>query len=40
MIASLTGTAAYVGLDRIEVRVGGVGLVLHTTPATPGWAPR
>ncbi len=36
MIASLTGTAAYVGLDRIEVRVGAVGLVLHTTPATAG----
>ncbi len=36
MIASLTGTVEYVGLDRLILRVGGVGLLVHTTPATAG----
>lgn len=34
MIASLTGSIEYVGLDRLILRVGGVGLLVHTTPAT------
>lgn len=34
MIASLTGTVGHVGLDRLTVVVGGVGLLVHTTPAT------
>ncbi len=34
MIASLRGTAASVGLDRVVVDVGGVGMLVHTTPAT------
>lgn len=33
MIASLAGTIAHVGLDRVTVVVGGVGLLVHTTPA-------
>lgn len=34
MIASVRGTVAHVGLDRVVVEVGGVGMLLHTTPAT------
>jgi Holliday junction DNA helicase RuvA len=34
MIASVRGTVAHVGLDRVVVEVGGVGMMLHTTPAT------
>jgi len=33
MIASLTGTVGAVGLDHVVVEVGGVGLLVHTTPA-------
>ncbi|GAA4409494.1 Holliday junction branch migration protein RuvA [Fodinibacter luteus] len=34
MIASVRGPVAHVGLDRVVVEVGGVGLLVHTTPAT------
>lgn len=34
MISTLTGAVRHVGLDRIVVEVGGVGLTVHTTPAT------
>ncbi|MGW2090865.1 Holliday junction branch migration protein RuvA [Promicromonospora sukumoe] len=34
MIASLTGTVAHVTLDRVVVDVGGVGYLVHATPAT------
>ena len=34
MIASLTGVVEQVGLDRVVVVVGGVGMLVHTTPAT------
>ncbi|MFD7022700.1 Holliday junction branch migration protein RuvA [Promicromonospora sukumoe] len=34
MIASLTGTVAHVTLDRAVVDVGGVGYLVHATPAT------
>lgn len=34
MIASVRGTVTYVGLDRTVVEVGGVGMLLHTTPGT------
>ena len=34
MIASLRGTVQHVGLDRVVVEVGGVGMLLHTTPTT------
>ncbi len=33
MIASVRGTVLRVGLDRLVVEVGGVGLLVHTTPA-------
>ena len=33
MIASVTGTAQHVGLDRVVVDVHGVGLLVHTPPA-------
>lgn len=36
MIASLAGTVAHVGLDRIIIEVGGVGMLVHTTPRTAG----
>ena len=36
MIASLAGVVEHVGLDRVVVVVGGVGLLVHTTPATAG----
>lgn len=34
MIASVTGPVQHVGLDHVVVQVGGVGLLVHTTPAT------
>ncbi len=34
MIASIRGPVGHVGLDRVVVEVGGVGLLVHTTPAT------
>jgi Holliday junction DNA helicase RuvA len=39
MIASLSGVVDHVGLDRLVVLVGGVGLLVHTTPATAGCRP-
>ena len=38
MIASLAGVVEYAGLDRLVVRVGGVGVLVHTPPATAGGA--
>ncbi|MCA0335871.1 MAG: Holliday junction branch migration protein RuvA [Actinobacteria bacterium] len=40
MIASLTGTVGAGGLDRLTLVVGGVGLLVHTTPATASAARR
>ena len=34
MIASVRGTVAHVGLDHVVVEVAGVGMLVHTTPAT------
>lgn len=34
MIASVRGTVRSVGLDHVVLEVGGVGLLVHTTPAT------
>ncbi|GAA1184737.1 Holliday junction branch migration protein RuvA [Ornithinimicrobium humiphilum] len=34
MIASVRGPVRHVGLDHVIVEVGGVGLLVHTTPAT------
>ena len=34
MIASLRGTVSHVGLDHVVLEVGGVGMLVHTTPAT------
>ncbi|MFQ6170715.1 Holliday junction branch migration protein RuvA [Oryzobacter sp. R7] len=34
MIASLRGRVTHVGLDHVVVEVGGVGMLVHTTPAT------
>lgn len=34
MIASLAGIVGHVGLDRAVIEVGGVGLLVHTTPGT------
>lgn len=34
MIASVRGPVLHVGLDHLVVEVGGVGLLVHTTPAT------
>lgn len=34
MIASVRGPVRHVGLDHVVVEVGGVGLLLHTTPST------
>jgi Holliday junction DNA helicase RuvA len=34
VIASVRGAVRHVGLDRVVVEVGGVGMLLHTTPAT------
>ncbi|KGN33327.1 Holliday junction DNA helicase RuvA [Knoellia sinensis KCTC 19936] len=36
MIASLSGHVGHVGLDRIVLQVGGVGMLVHTTPRTAG----
>jgi holliday junction DNA helicase RuvA len=36
VIASLRGTVLRVGLDRVVVEVGGVGMLAHTTPGTAG----
>lgn len=38
MIASVTGAVRRVGLDRVEVTIGGVGMLVHTTPATAATA--
>lgn len=34
MISSLSGRVGHVGLDRLVVEVGGVGMLVHTTPRT------
>jgi holliday junction DNA helicase RuvA len=34
VIASVRGTVLHVGLDRVVLEVGGVGMLLHTTPGT------
>lgn len=34
MISSVRGTALSVGLDRVVIEVGGVGMLVHTTPGT------
>lgn len=34
MIASVRGSLTHVGLDHVVVEVGGVGMLVHTTPAT------
>lgn len=34
MIASVSGLVAHAGLDRVVVEVGGVGMLVHTTPPT------
>ena len=34
MIASVSGVVEHAGLDRVVVVVGGVGMLVHTTPAT------
>ncbi|MGO0577277.1 Holliday junction branch migration protein RuvA [Ornithinimicrobium panacihumi] len=34
MIASVRGPVRHVGLDNVVIEVGGVGLLVHTTPAT------
>lgn len=34
MIASVRGAVGHVGLDHVVVEVGGVGMLVHTTPAT------
>jgi Holliday junction DNA helicase RuvA len=34
VIASLRGTVTHVGLDHVVLEVGGVGMLVHTTPAT------
>ena len=36
MIASVRGCVVHAGLDRLVVEVGGVGMLLHTTPGTAG----
>ncbi|OLT39377.1 Holliday junction DNA helicase RuvA [Serinicoccus sp. CNJ-927] len=38
MIASVRGTVRHVGLDHLVVEVGGVGLLVHTTPETAAGA--
>ena len=39
MIASVTGSAQHVGLDRVVVSVGGVGMLVHTPPAVAAACP-
>lgn len=34
MISSVRGSVTHVGLDRVVVEVGGVGMLVHTTPTT------
>ena len=34
MIASVRGEVSHVGLDNVVVEVGGVGVLVHVTPAT------
>lgn len=34
MISSLSGRVGHVGLDRLVIEVGGVGMLVHTTPRT------
>ena len=34
MIASVRGPVTHVGLDHVVVEVGGVGMLVHATPAT------
>ncbi|MGB7817993.1 MAG: Holliday junction branch migration protein RuvA, partial [Ornithinibacter sp.] len=34
MIASVRGTVTHVGLDRVVIEVGGVGMLVHATPST------
>ena len=34
MIASVRGSVLHTGLDRVVVEVGGVGMLVHTTPGT------
>jgi Holliday junction DNA helicase RuvA len=34
VIASVRGPVRHLGLDRVVIEVGGVGMLLHTTPAT------
>ena len=36
MISSLSGRVGHVGLDRVVIEVGGVGMLVHTTPRTAG----
>ena len=36
MISSVRGPVTHVGLDHVVVDVGGVGMLVHTTPATAG----
>lgn len=36
MIATLRGRVTHVGLDQVVLEVGGVGLIVHTTPAVAG----
>lgn len=36
MIASVTGMVEHAGLDRVVIVVGGVGMLVHTTPGTAG----
>ena len=38
MIASVSGTVEHAGLDRVVISVGGVGILVHTTPAAAGSA--
>lgn len=40
MIASVRGSVLHVGLDRVVVEVGGVGMLVHTTPGTAASARR
>ncbi|USQ82013.1 Holliday junction branch migration protein RuvA [Ornithinimicrobium faecis] len=40
MIASVRGPVLHVGLDHVVVEVGGVGMHVHTTPATAAGCPR
>ncbi len=38
MIASVAGPVQHVGLDHVVVEIGGIGLLVHTTPATAAGA--